>query len=233
MSLAWCITIGALAIFILFLAYGYIMFRRKYLTDKPEAFRSNIEAYRRMDAKAYPAEGKVLFLGSSVMEFWRTVEADLAPLPVLNRAIAGSKIVQWPHYAEELVLPHRPRAVVLYAGSNDMHGKNCKSPRQILDAFAEFADKVHAALPETTVYFLSILPSPNKARWANWGRIREANELIKDYAKSNANLGLIDCTDEFLREGLPRPELFRSDGVHLNAKGYEIWKRIIRDVFAQ
>lgn len=94
-------------------------------------FNSNIEAYRKKDASNRPAEGKTLFVGSSVMEFWKTLEKDLSPLPAMNRGIAGTKIVQWPHYVDRLVLPYKPSAVALYAGSNDMHGAKAKDPRQI------------------------------------------------------------------------------------------------------
>lgn len=46
-------------------------------------------------------------------------------------------------------------------------------------------------------------------------------------------MGFIDATEAFLREGLPRPrpEFFRSDGVHPNAKGYAVWTVVVRKAF--
>lgn len=230
-ALGW-LAAALAAVAALFLAYGYIMFRRKYLSDRPEAFDSKIASYRKADAANPPGDAKALFVGSSVMEFWKTIEHDLAPLPVLNRGIAGSKIVQWPYYTDRLVIPYRPSAVALYAGSNDMHGKKCKSPQQILDAFISFEKNVHEVIPETPVIFLSILPSPNKARWSNWEMIKTANRLIEEYTRQNANLGFIDATDAFLRDGRPMPELFLSDQVHLSPKGYQAWTGIVKPCLA-
>jgi lysophospholipase L1-like esterase len=231
MPAVWIVVLSVFGALVLVLAYGCVMFRRKYLNDKPESFSGEIEAYRKMDSKNPPGDGKPLFVGSSVMRRWKTLEADLSPLPALNRAISGSKIVQWPFYVEKLVLPYRPSAVALYAGSNDMHGERSKTPRQILEAFERFEKGVHEALPGTKVWFLSILPSPSKARWENWERIREADFLIKAYTDAGMNLGFINATEAFLKDGGPRPELFLADGVHLNARGYAEWAKVIRAAF--
>lgn len=200
----------------------------KYETDRPQAFNREVAAYERRDRACPPAKGGVLFAGSSVMEMWETLADDLAPLPVINRAISGSKIVQWPHYVGRLVLPLLPSAVALYAGSNDMQGEGCKSPNRILEAFAAFARAVHEGLPGAKVWYLSILPSPAPERWGHWGRIHEANRLIEAYAKNSGSLGFVDATEAFLREGKPVPGYFVEDGVHLNQEGYARWAEVLR-----
>ena len=44
----------------------------------------------------------------------------MAPLPVLNRGFGGAQLDQVLYYAPRLISPHDPRAVVLYAGDNDL-----------------------------------------------------------------------------------------------------------------
>src|ERR1700733_10788660 len=39
---------------------------------------------------AFPQRGGIVFVGSSIFRFWTHLTDQMAPLPVLNRAIAGT-----------------------------------------------------------------------------------------------------------------------------------------------
>jgi len=53
--------------------------------------------------------------------------------------------------------------------------------------------------------------------------------LIENFAKGKKNIEYIDIFTPMLdKNGLPRPELFRADALHLNEAGYELWTSIIR-----
>ena len=43
------------------------------------------------------------------------------------------------------MLPYRPRAIVLYAGENDLSGPGVKAPAAVLEDFRRFAAPVEAA----------------------------------------------------------------------------------------
>jgi hypothetical protein len=45
---------------------------------------------------------------------------DMDPLAVVNRGVGGAQIAHVSHYAHRIILPYRPRAVVLYAGVDDL-----------------------------------------------------------------------------------------------------------------
>ena len=62
----------------------------------------------------------IVFTGSSSIRYWSTLAADMSPLPVLNRGFGGSQIDDVTYYAERAVLRYKPRAIVFYAGENDM-----------------------------------------------------------------------------------------------------------------
>jgi lysophospholipase L1-like esterase len=65
--------------------------------------------------------------------------------------------------------------------------------------------------------------------------MREANAMIKDFiALQNSALGnnfpsaFIDINQKMLNEsGEPIPEIFLDDSLHMNSKGYAIWKKEI------
>jgi hypothetical protein len=71
-------------------------------------------------AQATPEHGGIVFTGSSIFRFWTHLTDQMAPLPVLNKAIAGT--VTWDMLSRigQLVLPYQPRIVVYYCGSNDI-----------------------------------------------------------------------------------------------------------------
>jgi lysophospholipase L1-like esterase len=118
------------------------------------------------------------------------------------------------------VIPYKPRIVVLYAGDNDV--ETSITAQQIADQFAKFDGKVHAALPNTRIVFISIKPSLR--RWAFIDKIRTANTLVRTYIASRPHLAYVDIEPQSLgANGKPRPELLVADGLHLTPEGYKIW----------
>jgi lysophospholipase L1-like esterase len=52
----------------------------------------------------------------------------------------------------------------------------------------------------------------------------EANEMIRSYSESRDQLYYIDLATPMLGEdGMPRPDIFVEDGLHMNAVGYDVW----------
>ena len=69
---------------------------------------------------------------------------------------------------------------------------------------------------------------PTVARWKLDDKLREANTLIEAYTKTDPRLGYIDTrTTMTSPDGGPRPELLRTDNLHMNDKGYAIWNEIV------
>lgn len=191
-------------------------------TDAP--FAPHMRAFAALDAKAMPAPGGILFLGSSSITFWSTLAADFPGLPVLNRGVGGSMIADSVRYADRVVLPYKPRTIVFYAGDNDIAAGH--APEQVLADFQALVDVVHTTLPQTRILFVSIKPSIK--RWAEIADIRRANALIAAYTAQTPQLGFIDIFPAMLGpDGLPRPELFLPDGLHMTRPGYLIWRDAI------
>lgn len=149
----------------------------------------------------------------------------MAPLPVLNRGFGGAQLSHVVHYMDRIVIRYRPRAVVLYAGDNDLDAG--RSSEDVLHDFITFASRVHAALPNVRIYYLSMKPS--RVRWANWPKYQQANSMISAICTRDPRLRYIDVATPLLAFGQPPSrDLFRVDGMHLSAEGYAIWTGIIR-----
>jgi len=195
-------------------------------------WESSIRKFEAEDRVHPPKVGVILFVGSSSIKFWSTLARDMEPLDVVNRGFGGSQLAHVNQFAGRVVLPYRPRAVVLYAGDNDLSWPWSKSPQTVLNDFKRFLTIVHNGLPETWIYYISIKPCP--ARWSNWAAVQQTNRMIADFARTQERVQFIDVTPPMLDDrDKVRGELFRWDGLHLNSRGYALWTSIIKPVLLE
>lgn len=188
-------------------------------------FANEINAFIAADRTNPPLKKAILFVGSSSIRLWKTLAQDFPEHRVINRGFGGSQIVDSVNYADHIVLPYRPRQIVMYAGGNDLNAK--KSPQEVFSDYQAFVQRVHAVLPQTEITYISIAPNP--ARWAQIDRVREANRLIQAYSNEHAGLSFIDIHPHMLgKDGQPKPELFVADRLHMSANGYVIWREVVR-----
>lgn len=190
----------------------------------PEQWASEIDALTKADVTNPPAPGGVVFVGSSSIRLWKSLAADFPGVNAINRGFGGSELADSVHYLDRIVLPYRPRLVVLYAGTNDLW--NGKAPEQVLADFRAFRAKLHAALPAVKLIFLSINPAPSRARVHD--RVYAANALIEADCAADSRCRFVDVATPMLdASGGTRPELFVDDQLHLNTDGYAIWRRVL------
>jgi lysophospholipase L1-like esterase len=193
-------------------------------------WRGQIKAYERTDRASPPSPGVIVFTGSSSIRLWTTLAQDMQPLPVINRGFGGALIADVNHYAQRVVIPYQPRAVVLYAGDNDLAFPAWKSPRRVLDDFSRFAGIVRAVLPDTWIYYISIKPSPHR----DWPLIQRTNRMIAEYIRTLGYVQFIDVSHAMLdAEGELRRDLYDADPLHMNAAGYVLWTSIVRPVLME
>jgi len=184
-----------------------------------------IAAFEAADRVQYPPPGATVFIGSSSIRAWKTLEEDFRGMPVVNRGFGGSQMEDAGRYVDRIVVPYLPLAVVLYEGDNDIAAG--KSAETVAEDFDRFVAAVRADLPLVPVYVISIKPS--LARWKLWLEMKRANELIRRKCDQARRLFFIDVAGPMLGpDGTPRPEIFIEDGLHLNRRGYDIWTRTIR-----
>jgi lysophospholipase L1-like esterase len=189
----------------------------------PNRFAQEIAAFKEWDSKnAVPAEA-VLFVGSSSIRLWRTHEC-LPELRVVNRGFGGSQLSDVIYFAEQIIVPYKPKVIVLYAGDNDIAAG--KSSQRVFEDYRRLIGLVHGRLPATRTIFISIKPS--ESRWSLWPEMQKANELIRGFCERDRYLFFADLATPLLSPGgRPRKELFREDQLHLNTRGYRVWSRTL------
>jgi len=193
-----------------------------------DRWESAIKKFEDADKVAPPPQNAIVFIGASSIVRWNLRESfpELGA-QAINRGFGGSLAADSTRYADRIVIPYKPRIVVFYAGDNDVEANH--TPQQIAGDFAAFERKVHAALPETQIVFISIKPSIRRFPWIE--QIKGANALVKQYCATHAHLTFVDIVPQMLgAEGKPRKELLVEDGLHMTPAGYKIWNDALRPI---
>jgi len=196
----------------------------------PETWKRSIGGFALEDEIIGARPGAIVATGSSSMRFWdHRIHEDLAPLTVISRGFGGSNMNDVLHYLDSLVLRHRPRAVMIYEGDNDV--ALGVPVERILVTFRRAIERIHAQDPATRVYLLSVKPSI--ARASLWPAMQEVNAGLREMAAA-ASVYYIDVATPMLREdGSVREDLFVSDGLHMNQAGYDIWRNAVAPILIE
>lgn len=172
-----------------------------------------------------PGQG-VVFIGSSSIRLWDTLAEDMAPIGVMQHGFGGAKLNDIVFYAQRLVSAWQPRAVVVFAGTNDIDSGASKTPEVLLFSYQAFVAAVRADHPQVPIYFIGITPSP--LRWSVWPIAQVTNELIENWSRSDPALRYIETSEGLMgSNGEPDPDNYRYDYLHLNEQGYAVWRQII------
>ena len=165
-----------------------------------------------------------MFTGSSSIRLWETLATDFPGLPVINRGFGGSQVPDVTAFVERIVTKHRPRQVVIYCGGNDIAAG--RSAADVLADTKALVKAIHAKLPETRIAYISVAPNP--ARWSQVGTVGAVNRAIADWMATDPRLAFIDVFTHMLgADGLPKPDIFVDDRLHMNEKGYAIWRQVV------
>lgn len=209
----------------MFLIIGLSFFA--YSNDYPKPkFKKQIKKFTEADTKNPPQKGQILCIGSSSIRMWHeTIDRDLHPLSLIKRGFGGSMMNEVLHYSDSIVIPCKPRAILLYEGDNDI--SKGIDEQNILKAFESFVSKVHTELPDCRIYIISVKPSIK--REALWPKQRALNKKLETFCETDAKLFYLDIASVLLNEdGSIKKEMFIEDMLHLNEQGYKAWNSVIR-----
>lgn len=187
-------------------------------------WEKEITTFEQRDLSSPPPKHAIVFVGSSSIKKWTSLAEDFPHHRVLNRGFGGSQMGDAAHFADRIVIPYEPRFIVVYSGGNDLNAK--KTAEQVLASFQDFVAKVRAKQPDVPIAYISIAGNPK--RWAQVEEVKKANALIEAFTKTQPGLQFIDVFHEMLgADGLPRPEIFSADRLHMNPEGYKLWTKIV------
>jgi lysophospholipase L1-like esterase len=172
----------------------------------------------------------LLFLGDSITDGWRgggnaVWEKNYAPLKAANFGIGGDRTehVFWRLQNGELD-GIKPKLAVLMIGTNNL-GAN--KDEEIADGIKAIVAELHKQTPETKLLLLGIFPRGMKPDDSARGRIKHINSIIAKLDDDGKTIKYLDIGDKFLEADGTLPKSIMPDGLHPNAKGYEIWAEAI------
>jgi len=189
----------------------------------PLRFKEEINAYIASDKISPPQQGSYLFIGSSSIRMWKTLEEDFEGYPVINRGFGGSHFSDAIYYFYDLVAAYNPNKIIIYEGDNDIASD--KSPESIFSDFKEFYNLIYEELKDVEIAVIAAKPSPR--RWHLKEQYKSLNLKFEKFCERKENLTYIDVYKHMLNEkGRPDPQLYLKDSLHMTGKGYEIWKNL-------
>jgi hypothetical protein len=174
----------------------------------------------------------ILFLGSSSIRLWESINADIAPYHPIRRGYGGAKYCDLAIYTPNLIEGLKFRAAVIFV-ANDVSGKlDDKEPVEVARLSQIVIDAIHKNQPTVPVLLVSVTATP--ARFAHWNRIESINDALKSVANKQTNVHFLDTKNSYLtKEKSPKPERFTKDNLHQNAEGYKHWGTLIREELAK
>lgn len=200
-------------------------YKKKKKYKGPSKFSGEVAAIESRSSKT--EQGRVLFVGSSSIRKWTTLQSDMAPLQVQNHGFGGSTVNDCVYYANRLIVPYKPEAIVFYAGTNDIAFGY--SPAVVYARTLDFISYIHKALPGTPIYYIEQTRQPKRNKY--WKKMKSLNSKMKKYAKSDPLVTYIDTRKALnTKKDKARKQYFVKDKLHFNSKGYTVWTSAIRPV---
>jgi len=193
-------------------------------TDFP--FDNEIRAFKQQDSLKTPPKDGILFIGSSSIRKWTDLESRFPNEPIIRRGVGGCELWQVvDYYTPYIMFPYKPHKIFIYAGENDIAGG--KTGKFVFEEFQKLWGMIRRKLPNTTIYFMSVKPSPSRAKFI--GEVNIANDLIRKYLKNKKNSIYIDVSTVLFKQGTTTADnsLFEADLLHLNKTGYDRWQKVL------
>jgi hypothetical protein len=181
-------------------------------THDSAKWEKEISAFEVSDKTNAPPTDCIVFVGSSSIRKWTNLTVHFPNLPVVNRG-----------FADRIVTPYHPRQVVIYAGGNDINAG--KDPEVVYGDFVALVTKIRSHLPHVRIAYISSAPNP--ARWPQVEKVKRLNSLAEAYCRQHG-MDFINVFPLMLGpDGKPLPDIYVSDRLHMNPKGYEIWRKAV------
>lgn len=171
----------------------------------------------------------IVFTGSSSIRMWKSLKALFPDKQIVNTGFGGSQAADLLYHLEPLVLRFNPKKVFIYEGDNDISAK--KKPKEVITTTLEIIERIH--LVDATTNIVLIGAKPSISRWKLRGHYKRLNRKFKKLSTTNALISYVDVWSPMLERRKLKQDLFISDGLHMNQKGYDIWYETMKDLVNQ
>lgn len=183
-----------------------------------------VEIEKKYDTLWDSSKVTIVFTGSSSVRMWHDLQERFPNHQIVNSGFGGSQASDLLQYTEELILKYRPEKVFIYEGDNDI--SEGKSAKEIIKNISSIIEKVRAQ--DATTEIVLIGAKPSIARWNLKKDYKRLNRNFRKLTRRDVQMNYADVWKPMLIKGKLIEELFIEDGLHMNAKGYEIWYKALK-----
>jgi len=196
--------------------------------EKPP-FWDDIQAFKHQDSLQEPPQHAILFVGSSSFTKWTDVQNYFPVYTIVNRGFGGSSLPDVIRYENDVIFKYKPKQIVMYCGENDLAGSDTVTAQMVFDRFKKLFHDIRKRFSNIPFVYISLKPSPS--RWQLREKMIAANSQIENFLAQKKNTVFIDVYHKMLGpDGTPIKEIYVEDKLHMNAKGYGIWKKEIQPI---
>jgi len=167
----------------------------------------------------------IVFFGDSHTQNFEVAEA-FKSLNVKNRGI----ILDGTATALErldYIVSKQPKKIFIQIGINDL--LSGVTPKVVSDDIEKMIEKTKYISPRTSIYIQSVFPT-------NWNKFKDQKPVLNDVIELNRllqsvsdkyNCAYIDLFSLLVKGSGLNPEYESGDSLHLNGKGYVLWRDYI------
>jgi len=159
---------------------------------------------------------EIIFIGTSLTEGF-ALRSSFDNIHLKNMGFAGLETDGILKNLKRIIV-RKPPKIFLEAGINDV--RNGKNMDDAYNNFVQMCTVAKVASPATKLYVQSVLPTLNNQFNL---KIMAYNTRVANYCLSN-HIVYIDMYDHFLVDNKLNA-MATTDGIHLNAYGYYLWKK--------
>ena len=186
----------------------------------------DLDRHEQFLARIKEGDIEVLFLGDSITDLWPKVGEwswlRLARFKPANFGVGGDRTehLLWRITQGELE-GINPKVVVILIGTNNLGAVEGEKPAWVTSALRRIVQNVQQHLPTTKILLLGIFPRDQKTSPLRQA-VAEVNASLSQLA-NGSQIRFEDFGRSFLDSNGDIPTDVMADGLHLTARGYEIW----------
>jgi len=197
-----------------------------YESSHAQPFIKEVNYFKTLDSIKPPPVHPILFIGSSSFTNWKDVQEYFPDRVILNRAFGGSSLPHLVLYAEDIIFRYQPKQIIIYCGENDLTAGSHITGDSVFQHFADLYQVIRKRLPRVPIAYVSMKPSASRLKY--YKAMNEGNRLISEFISKQRRIQFINVYPHMLdANGYPIADIFLSDSLHMNKKGYKIWQPII------
>ena len=199
-------------------------------SQDPKRFKDEVDIIqKKYDTLWDSSKETIVFAGSSSIRTWYNLDMLFPDHQIVNTGFGASQASDLLAYTDELILMFNPYQVFIYEGDNDIAAN--KKPKKIVNTTLEIIKRIREKRRDTQIILIAAKPSV--ARWSLKRKYKKLNRKFKRHCEKDNLLQFADVWKPMLQGRKLKQDIFEEDGLHMNAKGYEIWYTVIKPFINQ